>query len=96
MAVNHWPLQTDPISSPSLLSGGQGAGLNVPTLESHGWLSQQPVPIHRCFQKSSRCYNKRRLYHSQHLENSKGFRSCDQGIVDEDLIYVKNLFWLFE
>ena len=42
---NHWPL-----SCPSLIRGGWGLTLKVPTVWSHGWLYWQPSL--RCFQKS--------------------------------------------
>ena len=45
--LNRWPLATDSTLNPSPLPRGEGAGLQVPILPSHGRGSWQPDPILR-------------------------------------------------
>lgn len=76
--VSHWSLVTD--SSPSLLPGGWDMGQKVPTLQPHGWISQQPAP-HPSWVPKLLHEHVKDLYHYQHLQNSKGSGSYVPGIV---------------
>ena len=98
--LNHWPMVVDSTSSPSLLPEDQGVGLKVPTLFSHGCFSWQPAPTLGWDPKVtfpeefSGTEDKRPsiiCHHPPFLcsENSKGFGSLEQGMVDKDQIYLK-------
>lgn len=53
-------------------------GLKILTLSSQGWFPGNQLPLTGnlgAFQKSPHYHNKRQLYHSHHLGNSKGFGS---------------------
>ena len=74
--LNHWPLVIDSTSSPSLLPEVGWLGLKLPTFWSPCWLSNQPMnPILRCSPIHLINITKEHFCLSQHLGNSKGFRS---------------------
>ena len=98
--LNHWPMVVDSTSSPSLLPEDQGVGLKVPTHCSHGRFSWQTAPTLVWDPKVtfpeefSGTEDKRSsiiCHHPPFLcsESSKGFRSLEQGTVDEGQIYLK-------
>ena len=91
--AHHWQVIQPQAPIPVLEIRGRGWKFNPPTI---GWLHWRPAQSSGAFQTSPHSRNKGHLYHSQRLENSKGFGSCEPRTVDKDQIYMRNILWSFE
>lgn len=85
--LNHYPLESDFIFLPSLLTGNWGMRLKIPTLYNHTIGSPgNQTPSIGSSQKSPHNHTKDTYYFSQ-VKNSKRFLNYELWIVHEDQIY---------
>ena len=55
-----------------------------------------PALIYRCFPNSHFIYIRKDVFITLNIGNSLDFRSCEQGTVEKDQIYMRNLCWQSE